>query len=79
MTIGMQTGRHTDRKNQTCLMSNRNMAVEWSEDECRSLIENVKENEVLWKLDHRTRRLGKRGPRFHAWRRVASAVQKGAF
>jgi len=49
--------------------------AEWSEDECRKLIENVKAEELLWKQDHPDH--GKRGPRFHAWRRIGSAMQKG--
>ena len=62
------------------LTSHRNkMAVtnEWTEDECRKLIENVKDQELRWKLDHAD--YGKRGPRFHAWRKISSAMQKGEF
>ena len=57
------------------LTSHHNNMAEWSEDECRKLIENVKAEELLWKQDHPDH--GKRGPRFHAWRRIGSAMQKG--
>jgi hypothetical protein len=50
----------------------------WSADEIKKLIESVKKNEVLWKVDHCD--YGKRGPRFKALKKVASEIHgKGKF
>jgi len=52
------------------------MAVsEWTEDECHKLIKNVKDQQLLWKPDHAD--YGKCGSRFHAWRKISSAMPKG--
>ena len=42
----------------------------------RKLIKNVEDQELLW-IDHAD--YDKRGPRFHAWRKISSAMQKGDF